>query len=131
MKNAPGGNPPCLGMPRAITLRKKIAASYETTYHVCPFTCLAWQYCRLWQRGYKQSTGIQRRIGLLLFIQKQVGFGPRVPHTTAHRLCGAYLQQKLTALGGQVCVQRFQAQAFDGQQLQLENTIPSFQPTCA
>jgi len=63
-------------------------------------------------------------------IQKQVSFGPRVPNAQAHRLCGAYLQQQLTALGARVHVQRFQAQAFDGQSLALQNIIASFYPAC-
>ena len=64
------------------------------------------------------------------FIEQQVSFGPRVPNTEAHRLCGAYLQEQLTAMGAQVCVQRFQAKTFDGQLLDLQNIIASFNPDC-
>lgn len=41
------------------------------------------------------------------------------------------VQQELAALGGQVHVQRFQAQAFDGQMLQLQNIMARFNPTCS
>jgi glutaminyl-peptide cyclotransferase len=64
------------------------------------------------------------------FIEKQIGFGPRVPNTPAHRLCGEYLQHQLAELGGEVHVQRFQTQAFDGTQLKLQNIIASFNPKC-
>jgi len=63
-------------------------------------------------------------------IQQQVSMGPRVPNTAAHRLCAAYLHQTLAALGAQVHVQHFQAQAFDGTMLQLQNIIARFNPTC-
>ena len=66
-----------------------------------------------------------------LYIQKQVGFGPRVPNTKSHRLCGAYLKQQLNSLGAQVYVQRFQAKTFDGQTLALQNIIASFYPACS
>lgn len=59
-------------------------------------------------------------------IQKQVGFGPRVPNTQANCLCGVYLQQQPTALGTRVCAQHFQVQAFDGKLLALHNIIASF-----
>ena len=64
------------------------------------------------------------------FIEKQVSFGPRVPNTPAHRLCGTYLEEQLTALGARMHVQRFQALAFDGQKLALQNIIASFYPDC-
>ncbi len=60
------------------------------------------------------------------FIQKQVDFGPRVPNTDAHRICGAYLVRKLKSYGAQVIEQDFSEQAYDGKTLYLKNIIASY-----
>lgn len=62
------------------------------------------------------------------YIEKQVGFGPRVPNTTPHRQTGDYLIAKFNELGANVTVQEFEAQAFDGTTLLLRNIIASYNP---
>jgi len=63
-----------------------------------------------------------------LFIAKQVAFGPRVPNTSAHRNTGAYLEKMLKENGAEVTIQNFEATAYDGKILFLENIIGSFNP---
>lgn len=62
------------------------------------------------------------------FVKAQVDFGPRVPNTEAHRKAGAYLAGKLKKYGAEVTIQNFQAPAFDGRQLSLQNIIASYSP---
>lgn len=62
------------------------------------------------------------------YIEKQVGFGPRVPNSQAHRRCGDFLISALEAYGAQVTVQSFVEEAYDGQKLYLRNIIGSFKP---
>ncbi len=63
-----------------------------------------------------------------MFIEKQLAFGPRVPNSTAHLLCGDYLINKLESFGANVFVQNFTETAFDGKTLQLRNIIASYNP---
>jgi Zn-dependent M28 family amino/carboxypeptidase len=62
------------------------------------------------------------------FIEQQVAFGPRVPNTEAHRAAADFLSAKLTSYGAQVQRQQFEAEAYDGTMLQLQNIIASFNP---
>ncbi len=62
------------------------------------------------------------------FIQKQVDFGPRVPNTDAHKVCGAYLVNILKSYGAMVTEQDFSEQAYDGTILRCKNIIASFNP---
>ena len=62
------------------------------------------------------------------FIKDQVGFGPRVPNTTPHKLAGDYLVEKLNDYGAKVVEQKFEAEAFDGTKLYLRNIIGSYNP---
>ena len=63
-----------------------------------------------------------------IFIQDQVNFGPRVPNTNGHRLCGNYLEDQLRLFGAKVTVQEFTEQAYDGTILNLKNIIGSYNP---
>lgn len=62
------------------------------------------------------------------FIEKQLAFGPRVPNTPGHQLCGDYLVKKLESFGATVTVQNFTEEAFDGTVLRLRNIIASYNP---
>lgn len=62
------------------------------------------------------------------FVEKQVSFGPRVPNTKAHRQCGNFLVEKLKEYNAQIEEQTFEAEAFDGTQLNLRNIIGSYKP---
>src|SRR5690606_17997733 len=57
------------------------------------------------------------------YTATQVGFGPRIPNTEAHRKTGDYLIQKLKDFGAEVTVQEFEMMAFDGTMLQMRNII--------
>jgi Zn-dependent M28 family amino/carboxypeptidase len=61
-----------------------------------------------------------------MFIKKQVGFGPRVPNSAAHQLCGNYLIEKFENYGAEVIVQNFTKNSFDGKTLQLRNIIATY-----
>ncbi len=60
------------------------------------------------------------------FIAQQVGFGPRVPNTEAHRKTAEYLSQKLQNYGFELHNQNFTSTAFNGQTLNLTNVIGSY-----
>ncbi len=62
------------------------------------------------------------------FVEKQVAFGPRVPNTMQHQLCGDYLVGKLKQFGWEVVEQPFEIQAYDGTILRGRNIIGSFHP---
>lgn len=62
------------------------------------------------------------------FVAKQVGFGPRVPNTEAHRKCGDWLISELRRHGAEVAVQAADLTAFDGTILKARNIIGSFNP---
>ena len=60
------------------------------------------------------------------FIEKQVSFGPRVPNTDEHKICGEYLANRMRESGASVIEQEFTEQAFDGSILYLRNIIGSY-----
>ncbi len=62
------------------------------------------------------------------FIKTQVDFGPRVPNTPSHLACGNYLVDKLEKYGGEVVVQEFREEAYNGEILYLRNIIGTFYP---
>ncbi|MDD4777433.1 MAG: M28 family peptidase [Fermentimonas sp.] len=62
------------------------------------------------------------------FIEGQVAFGPRVPGTQAHDLCGDYLVAKLQEFGAEVVEQQADVTHYDGQNIRLRNIIGSYNP---
>ena len=62
------------------------------------------------------------------FVKAQVDFGPRVPNSNEHRLCGDYLADKLKSYGAEVVNQNMELVAYDGTKLQARNIIGKFQP---
>ena len=62
------------------------------------------------------------------FIQKQVSFGPRVPNSVEHKLCGEFLARKLQSYGAEIELQEFREQAYNGTVLYLKNIIASYNP---
>jgi Zn-dependent M28 family amino/carboxypeptidase len=62
------------------------------------------------------------------FIEQQVAFGPRVPNSSAHLATADFLVSKLESYGAEVLRQNFEAEAYDGQMLSLQNIIASFNP---
>lgn len=62
------------------------------------------------------------------YLKHQVEFGPRVPNTTAHTLCGNWLADRLRALGAEVTEQKADLKAFDGTVLHARNIFGRFNP---
>ncbi|HWA36156.1 MAG TPA: M28 family peptidase [Cyclobacteriaceae bacterium] len=62
------------------------------------------------------------------FVETQVGFGPRIPNTPAHKQAGDYFVSKLKQYGAAVIEQEFEATTFDGKKLFLRNIIGSYSP---
>ncbi|KXX67784.1 M28 family peptidase [Flammeovirga sp. SJP92] len=62
------------------------------------------------------------------YVQAQVDFGPRVPNTMAHDMCGSYLASELIRHGATVIEQPVMVPAYDGTTLNGKNIIGSFFP---
>ena len=62
------------------------------------------------------------------FVEKQVSFGPRVPNTEAHRICGDWLEETMGRFADTVYTQNTRVRAYDGTVLSIRNIIGSFQP---
>lgn len=62
------------------------------------------------------------------FVVEQCAFGPRVPGSEAHRLCGDYLAGKLRQYGASVIEQRMSLTTFDGTMIPARNIIGEYNP---
>jgi Zn-dependent M28 family amino/carboxypeptidase len=62
----------------------------------------------------------------LAYAAVQVGFGPRVPNTAAHKACGDWMMAKLAGYGGKLSVQEFDAVGYDNTVYKARNIIASF-----
>lgn len=62
------------------------------------------------------------------YVSRQVEFGPRVPGSDAHRLCGDWLVAKLKGFGAEVTEQTAALTAFDGTRLPMRNIFASINP---
>ncbi|GAB1416760.1 M28 family peptidase [Paludibacter sp.] len=60
------------------------------------------------------------------FVQNQVDFGPRVPNSSSHKACAAYLSSSMKRFGAEVVEQKVQLTAFNGDKLDAVNIISSF-----
>jgi len=63
------------------------------------------------------------------FVAKQVAFGPRVPASEAHQICGDYLFSTLERYGFEVTEQIDSVTSFGGSILPLRNIIATYNPT--
>lgn len=63
-----------------------------------------------------------------LYVDMQVGFGPRVPGTEAHKACLDYLKNSFEAFGAEVTVQEGKAKLYNGKEMPLFNLIASYNP---
>ena len=66
--------------------------------------------------------------GALLYIERQVGFGPRVPGTDAHRRAGEWLDSLLRARADTVVLQQWTHVTAGGDTLSLTNLLARFNP---
>ena len=62
------------------------------------------------------------------YTAEQVAFGPRVPNSEAHRVCGNWLESELKRFGAQVKAQHITLRAYDGTILAARNIIGSYKP---
>lgn len=62
------------------------------------------------------------------FTAAQCAFGPRVPNTEAHKLCGNYIAEKFRSYDALVTDQYADLTAFDGTVLKARNIIASYNP---
>lgn len=62
------------------------------------------------------------------FVKKQVAFGPRVPGTKPHQLCGDWLVAEMQKYGANVIEQKEQAMLYDGTPQKIRNIIAQFHP---
>lgn len=62
------------------------------------------------------------------FVAKQVEFGPRVPGSQAHRLCGDWLSAKLKGYGADVTEQTASLTTFDGTRIPMRNIFARINP---
>ncbi len=62
------------------------------------------------------------------FVEEQCAFGPRVPNSEAHRLCGDYIVQTFKNYGLSVEEQRTEVKGWDGEKLNCRNIIASYKP---
>lgn len=63
------------------------------------------------------------------FVKKQVGFGPRVPGSAAHKACADWLVARLNEYGAQVIEQTAMVTVFTGHKLPMRNIIARFDTT--
>lgn len=62
------------------------------------------------------------------YVAKQTAFGPRVPETSAHAQCAAWLSGKLSEYADTVIVQEFRTRLFNGKGIDGENIVAVFNP---
>lgn len=62
------------------------------------------------------------------YVKRQVDFGPRVPNSEAHRLCGQWLESELARHGAEVISQKADLKAFDGTVLKATNIFARYNP---
>lgn len=64
----------------------------------------------------------------MAYVEAQCAFGPRVPNSEAHRLCGDYLVNEFRRRGLTVVEQKADLTAWDGNVLHSRNIIASYKP---
>ncbi len=62
------------------------------------------------------------------YVARQVEFGPRVPGSEAHRLCGEWLSAKLKSFGADVTEQTTTLTTFDGTKIPMRNIFARVNP---
>ena len=62
------------------------------------------------------------------YVARQVEFGPRVPGSEAHRLCGDWLTAKLKQFGADVTQQTASLTTFDGTRIPMRNIFARINP---
>lgn len=63
------------------------------------------------------------------YVAAQVAYGPRVPGTAAHKLCGDWIIAKCKSFGAEVKEQKFSGQTYTGLKFDARNIIASYNPS--
>ena len=108
---------------------------------VAAFVLLALKACGSDAKGKKEATAtvVEQPVAMkqlsgfnpdsaYAFVAEQVAFGPRVPGSEAHRLCGNYLVEMLSAYGATVEQQQGEMRLYNGKPMALRNIIGKFNP---
>lgn len=61
-----------------------------------------------------------------VFVKTQADMGPRTPGSKAHEACAKFMQQKLSAYGAELIVQKGTATTYDQKKWGMKNIIASF-----
>ena len=88
------------------------------------------------QDGAKQEAPAKPKVAVpafnadsaYLYVGKQLAYGPRVPNTTAHDKCAAYLIGEMKKYSKDVVVQKGQVYAYNKTKLNFQNVIGSWNP---
>ena len=64
----------------------------------------------------------------LASVEEQLKFGPRVPNTSAHAKCAAYLTDEMKRYAAEVIVQKGQVYAYNKTKLNFQNIIAIWKP---
>lgn len=62
------------------------------------------------------------------YVARQVEFGPRVPGSDAHRMCGDWLVEKIKGFGAEVTEQTGTLSTFDGTRIPMRNIFARINP---
>jgi len=101
----------------------------------CIVMCFSLIQCGSGTKGSHESAGAETPVfcpppfdadSAYIHIRKQLQFGPRIPNSQAHELCGDYLENTLRRFGARVEVQRPLIKAWDGKWLKCRNIIGSY-----
>jgi len=68
------------------------------------------------------------RDSAMVYLAKQLEFGPRVPNTEGHRQCRDWLLVQMEAFGAKVIRQDFTVKAYTGENLKATNIIAQYRP---
>lgn len=76
----------------------------------------------------RQAEAVFSADSAMLYLSRQMDFGPRVPNSDAHRLAGDWLVSELRRHGAAVIEQRADLKAWNGTTLHARNIFGQFNP---
>lgn len=77
---------------------------------------------------YDQTATLFSADSAYSYVASQVDFGPRVPGSEAHSLCGDWLSDKLKSFGAEVSEQNATLTTFDGTKILMRNIFARINP---
>ena len=111
---------------------KRISILLMVMLAVCACDHQTGNEIRKTENGERKTENIQFPVfnadSAFAFVKKQTDFGPRVPNTEAHQQCADWLVHKLSEYADTVMVQEFRTRLFNGQGIDGQNIIATFNP---